>query len=152
MSFSSTLQERQFFASPTTFTLSMTQKDILCLFCLPIMNQDKVYAPHKVHHNCVEKLQYKCDLQSFRIAIPVVWREHKNMRRAFFFVLVICEIYSKNQKVIEYPNVQTNRILDKQNLLFVQYFTVVTYSKKFLRPKETLPKVITNKFAYYLCF
>lgn len=79
-------------------------------FGLRIGDQDKVWAPHKVCHSCVEKLRlwYKGKLKSFRFAIPMMWREQKNHVNDCYFCNCHVQGYnSKNHKLINYPNLES---------------------------------------------
>lgn len=79
-------------------------------FGLRIGDQDKVWAPHKVCHSCVEKLRlwYKREAKSFRFAIPMMWREQKNHGNDCYFCTCDVQGYnSKNHKHINYPNLES---------------------------------------------
>lgn len=76
-------------------------------FGVKLGDQEKLWALQKVCYVCVEDLRKwsKMEKQTFKFAVPMIWREPKNHSNDCYFCSVDVTGYnSKNKKVILYPN------------------------------------------------
>ena len=97
------------------YTLKTSQKSItdfikkcyLAYFKIPLGEQDKVWAPHKICNICYTNLrEWTLGKRSMSFGVPMVWREPSNHATDCYFCLTRTKGFnSKNKHSVQYPTV-----------------------------------------------
>ena len=106
---------------------SFIKKLYLAYFGVPLGDQDKSWAPHKVCTTCV-KTWRSCSQgknAKLKFGVPMVWREPKNHVDDCYFCLVNVKRFNKkNKQHLQYPNIHfTTRSIPHNDKVPVLIFT-----------------------------
>lgn len=134
-----------------SFTLKTQRRNItnfvksvyLAYFKVPLGDQDKSWAPHKVCKTCVETLRSCSQGRNARLkfGVPMVWREPTNHSDDCYFCLVNVKGFNKkNKQHLQYPSIPSA-------------IRPVAHSEEIPVPKFTeLPKIhdtdLSSTFSY----
>ena len=117
-----------------SFTLETQRRNItdfvkrvyLAYFKVPLGDQDKRWAPHKVCKTCVETLRSWSQGKNAKLkfGVPMVWREPSNHLDDCYFCLVnVKGLNKKNKQFLQYPSIPSAiRSVELVKKFLYQYF------------------------------